>query len=238
MRKRIAIPKRTLLIAVAVLVGIGFLFTLFLNFRLRAIGREIGSNAGSMAGRAVGTFNGIITGRTEGLAAGKEAGLSAEDTAVRISDSLQDVSNLEVLVASVKLSNCHKIGEKIDYAALYLVNGELVFTVDLSQAVAQANGEDLEITLPKPEGKLYLDNSTLKKAAEYQRTYFTGSAEAGFDAFLNTMAKVQEASEETITNYDSLLVSAREAAKDQVTRLAESVSAADHKRNISVIWAS
>ena len=236
MRKTLYISKRTPLIILGVLVGLIFMYTIYLNITAKVIGSEIGTSTGTMSGRAIGSLEGITKGRTEGSAAGKEAGLSAEDTAVKIADSIHEVENLEVLVASVKLSNCHKIGQNVDYAALYLVNGNLIFTVDLSQAVIQLQSDKLEIILPKPTGQLHIDNSSIEKVAEYQRTFFTGSAEAGFDAYLNTMAKVQEASENEITNYDSLLTSARKAAEEQVTLLAKAVAPTD--REITINWAS
>ena len=86
------------------------------------------------------------------------------------------------------------------------------------------NSGKLRILLPSPIGELYIDDSSIKKAAEYQKHIFSGSAEDGFDAYLNTMKKVQEASDDTLSNYDVLLDSAKQAAKRQVTLLAQAAA--------------
>lgn len=220
-------PKNTFLYFLLVLMIILFAFTLYKVFMAKNIGSEIGSDTGSLVGKAIGSFHGMTEGRSKGLKAGKEAGLSAEDTETAISNQFHQIENLEVLASSVKLSDFHEIGQKDSskyYAALYLVNGNVVFTVDMSQAEISAKSNGLYITLPKPRGSLYLDDSSIKKVAEYQTKLFNGDAEDGFDAYLNTMTKIQEASEETLDNYETLVTAAEEAAKNQVTLLAKSVS--------------
>ena len=212
---------------VLLLMAVIFAFSLYRMIMARSIGRDIGSDTGSLVGKAIGSFLGMTEGREKGRDAGKEAGLSAEDTEAVISSQLHQLENLEVLVASVKLSNFHEIGQKDSfkyYAALYLVNGNVVFTVDMSQAEISAQSDDLYITLPKPSGSLYLDDSSVDKVAEYQTKLFNGNAEDGFDAYLNTMTKIQDASEETLDNYETLLSAAKKAAEHQVTLLAKSAS--------------
>ena len=221
------IPKITSLRIVLLLTAVIFAFSLYRMVMAKSIGSDIGSDTGSLVGKAIGSFLGMTEGRDKGLDAGKEAGLSAEDTEAVISSQLHQLENLEVLVASVKLSNFHEIGQKDSfkyYAALYLVNGNVVFTVDMSQAEISAQSDDLYITLPKPAGSLYLDDSSVDKVAEYQTKLFNGNAEDGFDAYLNTMKKIQDASEETLDNYETLLTSAKKAAEHQVTLLAKSAS--------------
>ena len=213
------IPALMLLLAICTLI-----YTITLRTNAEAIGSALGTGTGSLVGKAIGSLEGMSKGRDEGKEAGRTAGLSAEDTEAAIANELHQINNLEVLVASVKLSNFHTIGENKDYAALYLVNGNVVFTVDLSKAEIVFEKDGLHITLPKPKGTLYLDESSVKKVAEYQKKFFNGNAEDGFDAYLNTMKTMQEATEETLDNYDVLVSSAREAAEKQVTLLAQSVS--------------
>jgi len=216
------IPKDGLPIILCVLIAIAMIYSINLRIQASSIGSGIGSGTGSIVGKAVGSFEGMGKGITEGTKAGKEEALSAEETVADISNRIQKSENLEVLVASVKLTNFHTIGK--DYAALYLANGNVVFTVDMSKAEVRKENKNLYITLPKPAGNLYIDNSSISKVAEYQRKIFNGSAEDGFDAYLNTLKKVQAASEETLDNYDALLTSAEDAAERQVTLLAEGVS--------------
>lgn len=220
-------PKITSFGMVLVLMAILLIFTFYWWINARSIGNEIGSDTGSIVGKAVGSFLGMTDGKKKGEQAGRDAGLKAEDTAAVISNQLHQLENLEVLVASVKLSNFHSVGQEKSskyYAALYLVNGNAVFTVDMSQADISARSGDLYIKLPKPKGSLYLDDSSVEKVAEYQTKLFNGSAEDGFDAYLNTMTKMQEASEETLDNYEALILAAKKAATNQVTLLATAAS--------------
>lgn len=221
------IPKITPLGFLLALIAILFAFSLYSMIMAKSIGSELGTDTGSLVGKALGSLYGMTDGKEKGKKAGEEAGLSAEDSEAVISTQLHQIENLEVLAASVKLSNFHSIGQEDSlkyYAALYLVNGNVVFTVDMSQAEISAQSDDLHITLPKPAGSLYLDDSSVKKVSEYQTKLFNGDAESGFNAYLNTMKKIQEASEETLDNYETLLSAAKEAAKQQVTLLAKSAS--------------
>lgn len=192
----------------------------------------MGENAGTIVGSAIGSFEGITKGRSEGKEAGKTAGLSAEDTETEIANEIQKVANLEVLVASVKVTDMHSIGEDNEYSALYLIKGEVVFSVDLESARVKLQNDKLFITLPTPTGKLYFDQSQIDKAAEYQEYYFSGSAEAGYDAYLNTMEKLHKATAEELDNYDVLLDAARESAERQVTQLVTSANMKN--RNVNV----
>lgn len=221
------IPKITPSGMLLFLMAILLIFTAYWTITAESIGSRLGSDTGSVVGKAIGSLQGMTIGRKDGNEAGKTAGLKAEDTEAAVSNQLHQIENLEVLVASVKLSNFHEIGQKHSskhYAALYLVNGNVVFTVDMSQAEISAKSGDLHIKLPKPKGTLYLDDSSVEKVAEYQTKIFNGSAEDGFDAYLNTMTKMQEASEETLANYETLVSAAEEAATNQVTLLAKAAS--------------
>ena len=218
------ITKNSILAVICVLIGIVMIYMINLRMDATSLGDGIGARTGTLVGKAIGSFEGMTKGRVEGTEAGKQTGLSADDTEATIASQFQQMENLEVLVASVKLRNFHTIGKSKDYAALYLVNGNAVFTVDMSQAKIEAQPDSLKITIPKPVGTLYLDDSSVEKVAEYQRKFFNGSSEDGFDAYLNTMKKMQEASEETLSNYNVLVSSAKEAAVSQITLIARSVS--------------
>lgn len=212
-------PLFILLVIFLILIIPAFANTLYLYLNAVSIGNGLGSNTGSSVGKAVGSYDGL----TDGSEDGKKSGLSAEDTKADIATQLQQVQKLEVLVASVKLKDVHTVGKE-DYAALYLANGNVVFTVDMDKADITSNSGKLRILLPSPVGELYIDDSSIKKAAENQKHIFSGSAEDGFDAYLNTMKKVQEASDDTLSNYDVLLDSAKQAAKRQITLLAQAAS--------------
>jgi len=230
------IPKKALPALLLTLAVCALIFTAVLSYRAEEMGSRLGVESGSLAGKFQGSFQGLTNGRAEGSKAGKHAGLSAADTEAKIADELKLMERLEVLAASVKLHDFHVINNPVPllgfqsennqlaYAALYLVNGNIVFTVDMSKAEVFTEENALRIMLPEPEGTLYLDTDTIEKAAEYQRKYFNGSAEDGFDAYLNTMIRIQTASEKSLNNYEILLQSAKRAAERQITLLAQAVS--------------
>lgn len=190
-----------------------------LNFAIGA--KSFGDDLGAGVGKAIGSLEGMTKGYSEGTAAGKAKGLSAEDTEANIASSLEMSEKLEVLVASVRLSNFHTIGEEEnpDYAALYLANGAVVFTVDLGQAEVNLDGDTLCIILPLPEGELCIDESSIERKSQYQKYFFSGSADSGFDAYINTMKKQGTVSEETLSNYSELLKAAKLSAENQVKKL-------------------
>lgn len=208
-------------------------FALYYNATAASRGNSIGQETGALVGKAIGSLEGITKGREEGPEAGKAAGLSARDTKADIANEIRKIENLEVLVASVKINDVHSIGENVDYAALYLLKGDVVFIVDLSQVEIEEQGNGIQITLPLPHGELYINQSQIEKVAEYQKHFFSGSAEDGFDAYLNSMIRVYEASAETLDNYDVLIEAAKKSAEKQVRQLALSVAVNTHQVNVN-----
>lgn len=223
------IPKSGTYIVPCVFIACVLLYVIILRVNAESMGTTFGQSTGSQVGRFVGSFEALADYR-EAYAEGKEQGLSAEDTTVEVANKIKEVERLEVLVASVKLNDIHTVGD--DYAALYLLKGDAVFSVDLSKAEITEDADGLHIVLPQLEMDLIVDQSRIEKVAEYQKLLFNGSSEDGFDAYLNSMAKIVEESKETLVNYDSLKETAEETAKKQVTQLANSVAV--EKRTIEV----
>lgn len=210
---------------VCAILSILLVFMIVLRIRAVSIGNDLGEEAGTFAGKAIGSLEGMTIGIEKGTASGKEKGLRAEDTEGEFANKMKQVENLEVLIASVKLSDFHSIGdENVSYAALYIAKGTVVFCVDMSKANISKEGTTLYVELPQPVGKLYIDQQSIEKAGEYQRKFFNGSAEDGFDAYINTMTQLQETSAETIKNYEELNEAAKKAAENQVKLLASSSS--------------
>ncbi|MBD5523667.1 MAG: DUF4230 domain-containing protein [Lachnospiraceae bacterium] len=162
----------------------------------------------------------------EAFAEGKNEGLSAKDTTAEIANKIQDIKRLEVMVASVKITDMHSIGD--DYAALYLQKGDVVVTVDLSMAEIVKEEDVLHITIPEPEIEFINDHNETQKVAEYQKHFFSGNTEAGYDAFINTMAEVGEKVERKLNEDDAFMKEVKESARKQVTQLAKSVSLSEH----------
>lgn len=183
------------------------------------IGAAAGQRAGNAVGWAIGSADGAINGTKAGREAGKEAGLSAEDTSVDIEGGITAIGKLEVLAANVSMKNLNKLGD--DYASLYLVIGNAVFSVDLEDAKVffSKDGKTVCITLPKPELDIHIDQSRTEKLAEKQNFSLTDSAEDGLKDYINSMGEIEKEAKEHIQNYESLLDEAEASAIKQVELL-------------------
>lgn len=221
----------TALIISGIAVVVGFV----VRFQAGRNGADLGASLGTNSGKLVGSIEGFSE-AAAAYDAGKKIGLSAEDTESRVANTLSRVEKLEVLVASVKLSDCHKVGTAGDetYAALYLISGEVVVTVDLGKSKVDDSGENLVIILPEPEAELRLDQEKIERKASYIRTVFNGSAEDGYDAYLNSMAALSEKSTEELQNYESIIASAKAAAEKQVKELVGATTI--NEKNVVILF--
>ncbi len=207
-----------LLIFGAISVGV-LINSIDLNKNAISTGEAIGGSTGILVGKAVGSVEGLTKGREEGFAAGKKEGLSAKDTVSTIKNVVSECQKLEVLVASICIKNYHEIGDKKQYAALYLANGEIIFTVDLSKLEVEEKSDRLEVTVPVPESKFVIDEQSINKADEYQTKFFNGTTEDGIKGYLNTMKELYGKVEDNIDNYDELLQDAKNSAKKKIENL-------------------
>ena len=208
-----------------VLLFIAFILAVsaaFFWYRSENIGASIGSGAGKMTGLAVGSYRGVTDGLEKGADAGKEAGLNSDDLTMEISNAIREVGKLEVLVANVEIPDYHEVGKK--YAALYLFRGSAVFSVDLSKASISKTAEgEVIILLPEPEAVVNINDSETELLAEYQRKFFNGSADDGFQAYLNSLRLIDQISLEKVSNYDVLMNMSKNSAKKQVEMLTGNV---------------
>ena len=213
------LTKPPVLLLIAILLAAGAVFFLY---QADNIGTGIGSGAGKMTGLAVGSFKGVTEGLEEGAAAGKEAGLNSEDMTLEIGRTVKEVGNLEVLVANVEIPDYHEVGKK--YAALYLFRGSAVFSVDLSKAsISKTADGEVIILLPEPTAVVNINDSETELLAEYQRTFFNGSADDGFQAYLNSLRLVDQIALEKVSNYQMLMDMAKASARKQVMMLSQNV---------------
>ena len=213
----------TLLLVLTVLLFSGAVAAFYIHGKAKGIGNRIGEFNGTVVGTAIGSLRGINTGVSEGAAAGAEAGLSAEDTKADIKGTMENIGNLEVLVAGVTLKNINQIGDT--YKGLYVINGDAVFTVDLNKAELSYSDDQKQvyIHIPTPEIEIYLDQGSTKKLAEVQKFSFTVNAEDGLNAYLNSINQTVNSVRDNLGNYDSLVKKAEEAAINQVKMLAETI---------------
>ena len=177
-----------------------------------------------MTGLAVGSYKGVTEGLEKGAQAGKEAGLKSDDMTAEISGTVKEVGNLEVLVANVEIPDYHEVGKK--YAALYLFRGSAVFSVDLAKAsVSKTEDGEVIIVLPEPTTVVNINDSETELLAEYQRKFFNGNADDGFQAYLNSLRLIDTIAVEKVSNFDMLMNMARNSAKKQVQMLSQNVCA-------------
>ncbi len=224
------IPKSGKYIIPLIIIGCVLVYVVILRVNANSMATTFGGQTGNKVGKLVGSFA-ALTDYQEAYAEGKEKGLSAEDTTVDIASELKDVENLDVLVATVKLNHVHDIGD--EYAALYLLRGEVVFSVDLSKVQVEEKDDTITIKIPKPEMDFSINASETEKISEWQKYFFSGSSEDGYKAYINSMKQIYKKTPEEIANYDSLVLSADEAAKAQVIQLATALIT-DNKKEVSV----
>ena len=140
---------------------------------------------------------------------------------------------MDVLVAGISLDNFHRLGN--DYAALYLMKADAVFSIDLGRVQVESisEGTQLLVTIPQPEITIYYDEAEMKKATEWQKNYFSKNAEDGFTAYLNSMIEMEENAPVELAKNETLMNIARESAKKQITLLISNISGTKKKITIN-----
>ena len=99
-----------------------------------------------------------------------------------------------------------------------------MFSVDLTQAsVSRTQEGETIILLPEPKVVVNINDSETELLAEYQRKFFNGSADDGFEAYLNTLRMIDQISLEKVSNAEMLMEMARNSAKKQVEMLSGNV---------------
>ena len=212
--------KIMLVVGIIGIIGIGIL------------GGLLGKKVGTIVGTAVGSYNGITKKFPEGETKGKNEGLSASDTTTKVGNSLKEIAKLEVLVSSFKLNDYHELGNK--YAALYLLKADAIFTVDLSKASFKDEEGMIQVRVPQPEVAVSIDERYTEKAIESQRKFFNGSAEDGFNVYINSMSNLEENAENSIKSDENLMKSARDSAEKQIRRLIRDISL--NGEELSIVW--
>ena len=189
-------------------------------FNAESKGENVGVRIGNAVGWAVGSFNGITDGKREGAEAGKEEGLSAKDTSVTLATQIKRTGKLEVMSAGIKMTNINTVGEN-DYSALFIVKGNAVFSVDLSNVEIKVSDDfsTATVTVPDVDAEIYIDNSSTEKLAEHQKHKFTGSSADGFTEYINSSNQLSQKAVETISNYEQLKEAAVDSARKQITEL-------------------
>ena len=227
------IPSIAFLIVFCLLACFTFAFSIGFWKDAQATGGMFGGTTGKLIGRAVGSIEGITIGREEGYKAGKEEAQRVKDITADLSNRIQEVKRLEVLVASGTFSDVLSIGEgKLDYAALLSMKYNAVFTIDLGKAeVELVKGEGLHITLDPPSVE-FIPIGAIEMKNEYQRPDFIikpGSAEDGYIAAHNSMNAMKDKAQEAFANNKGMMQAARTSAVTQLKQLVHAVSVNKHE---------
>lgn len=107
--------------------------------------------------------SGLVEGTRNGPKQGHADGLSAQDTEAAIQNALRHTANLRVLAASARITDFHSIGNDVEYAAIYMLQGDVIFSVDLSKAEISLLDQKMTITLPRPQSELHFDERHKKR---------------------------------------------------------------------------
>ena len=218
-----------IMLAAGLILCIAIVFSAFkilpMYLKADSVGSNIGRQVGDAVGYAVGTFNGVTNGKKAGAEAGKIEGQSAKDTSAKIVGEIKNLNRLEVMVAGIKINNDHMEGQSV-YKSLSVVKGNAVFSVAFDDVSLELS-EDLstaKVTVPDVSVDLYIDNSSTKIIAEYQKNKFAGTASDGFTDYINSANETSEKAEDVIENYDVLRAAARESAKKTISSLVCSIN--------------
>lgn len=224
------ILKSSVLTIFSLISVVLLLYSIYFFFKADNIGSGMGSVAGKSAGKIAGSYYGIKDGLAEGKDEGIEKGLSAEDTEVKIGNSIYSIGKLEVLSASVVLHDVLEQGE--DYKSLLAFYGDLIFTVDLSNTQIDVDNDRITVKVPSLQHKLIINDEKTEQLVKKMKHKWSGSSENGYQAALNSIKEMQINAEEKVSNYDSLKSIAEESAKKQIVYLINSASAKEVVVNV------
>jgi hypothetical protein len=228
--KKLASTSLSIGLLIVAIVGL-FGYVLPIYNGAKNLGITIGDKTGRIVGNVLGSFDGITNGLTNGASDGKEEGLSAKDTKAEIKNSFSEVGNLEVLEAGVKLSDVNTLGD--DYAALFVLKGVAIYSIDLQEVdINDIDDTTVEILLPEVNVEIYIDERATEKLAEYQEHSWSGRAQDGFVEYMNSRSVTDASVKDTMENYDVLTEAAENAAKKQISNIAN--AATGNKKDIVV----
>ena len=181
-----------------------------------------GNSFGTAVGTAVGSYYAATVDMPAAYSQGVEDGLSAKDVRTSIENAIRDVGKLDVLAANATLTDLHKDGES--YAAIYSFGADVIFSVDISQAVVYSGDNQYIIKVPAPVAVINIDSTKTRLEAEYKRFLLDGSTENGIDAYLNSLKAIQGDAATSLQDYAYLEGQAKASAEKQIRMLYESIT--------------
>ncbi len=197
------------------------------------LGAAVGNFIGTSVGTAVGSFEGTTVGISDGKEDGKEDAIANPETTAEIQNVVRQTGRLEVLKASVKVTNFgNALGESLSF--LERIPGDAVFTVDFEDATIFQSGSTIYIYIPEPEMTLYLDYANTEKLAEANDVKLEAGAADAINAYINSLASIEANASEKIANYDYLVEQACAAAQSQVSQLVYTICGDSRPVNVQI----
>lgn len=208
---------------------------------------DVGSFIGTIAGKMLAPF---VSDEEA-----KEKELSGEsDTEVLIGNYTAELGNLQILSADVIITNFHEIGDKSggdseetdplknntdtkdgSYQGLYVIEGELIFSVDLTKAKCSLSEDDqtLSVEIPEITFAVNPDYDTYMLLEEKEKFNPFVDAEDGYTSRLKSMNYFTENVESVIEDYEYLYSVAEESAINKVHDLVNEISGMKYTVNVS-----
>ena len=209
------VNTKVLLLLLAMFLLVLMVFSFYIHHRAKSIGSGIGNLTGQAVGTALGSFTAFQHGYS-GYQDGSWEGINSHDTVANVKGFLQSIGKLEVLSADVELNSSSAIGEK--YHALYLMNGQLVFNVDLNDIDVAFDDDNQTITvcIPKPEYEIVINQDSIQRIAVDQKFSATVNAEDGYNAYLSSIKDIKANISDSLINFKEINGLSSEAALKQV----------------------
>lgn len=227
--------KLIICLCTILLLSVILIFLICETITAKSDGAEIGTTIGSAVGNVVGSAKAVLN-ADDIIEKGKDEGVLAKDTEIdEIIQRVKTSGRLIILSSDVSLYNSHKVGEKDGekdggkYKAIYIMNGKVNFTVDLSLVDISYNDElkTLVVTIPEPTADLNIDSNTVKKIADAEKFSLVTDAEKGSKAYTNSMNEIKKNVKKNLENYDSLATIARNEAELRIKDLVGNLSFVD-----------
>ena len=224
--KNIQIPKRisvtaVLTVAISILTVFVLLVEMPMLFSTNSLAQNVGANLGKMVGLAIGSADAMHD--LEDVINDAENKANTPKVTVTVEETFKNVGKLEVLTAEVKTYYKH---EKGNYAALYILNGDGVFTVDLSKAQFEIDENIVNIKLPRPALDIRFKDLP-KKIAEYEGFDFLVSSDDAYKGYTAAQTELIKNIKDKMVNYHMLLESAENSAKKSMKLLVQSIKGND-----------
>ena len=203
------------------LILFGSLAVLF-TFAFPIISNIVGNSSGAVVGTAVGSFHAITEDMPAAYNQGVEDGLSARDIRSEFQNEIREIGKLDVLACNAELTDKYKEGNA--YEGIFTFGADVIFSVDITQAIVSVEEGKIKILIPKPVGKINIDSTKTRIEAEWKRPIFDGSTEEGITAYFNSMEAIKNNVTDKISDYAGLEKRAEASAIKQITSLAEMMS--------------